>query len=149
MMNFNMSKDEICRVAGWGKYAAKNERFYECYKEANSKTGISMGEFEELYPIINPFSSSDSFTPNDRLIDTINGAMNKLNRHDFQTPSDLFSYATRCSYYSCGYLPRDRFANFIRAYATANPDQIEMLEVSTCGKVAIRAYRLSSKVITQ
>ena len=141
MMNFNMNKDEICRIAGWGKYAAKTERFYECYKEANSKTDISMGEFEKLYPIITPFSSGGSFTPKNTLINTINDAMNKLNQDKYQTPSDLFSSATSSSY-SYGYRPRDRFADFIRAYATANPDQVEMLEVSTCGKVAIRAYRL-------
>ena len=101
-----------------------------------------MEQFEELYPIINPFASDHSFTPSRELINNINAAMNKLDYGNYQTPSDLYSYAARCSYYSCGYVDRDKFAEFIRAYATANPDQVEMLEVSTCGKVAIRAYRL-------
>ena len=142
MNNFNMNMDEICRVVGWGDYAAKTERFYKCYKEAESKTDVPMDQFEKLYRIITPFTSYRSFTPSKELINNINAAMNKLDYGNYQTPSDLYSYAARCSYYSCGYVARDKFAEFIRAYATANPDQIEMLEISTCGKVAIRAYRL-------
>ena len=142
MNNFNMDYDSICRVAGWDKYATKNERFYECYKEAKSKTGVPMEQFEELYPIINPFASDHSFTPSKELINNINAAMNKLNYDNYQTPSDLYSHAAHCLYFACGYVARDKFADFIRAYATANPDQVEMIEISTCGKVAIRAYRL-------
>lgn len=158
MNNFNMNKDQICRLAGWGNYAAKNDRFYECFKEANNKMGVSMEEFETLYPIIHPFAGGcGNYKPNDKMIDAINGAMNLLNR-DYQTPTDLFAHAQDL-HSSGGYSPfyygtyygnsetsthyaRNKFAEFIYAYATANPDQVEMLEVKTCGVVAIRAYRL-------
>ena len=153
-----MNKDQICRLAGWGDYAAKNDRFYKCFKEANNKTGISIEEFETLYPIIHPFAGGcGNYNPSDKMIDAINGAMNLLNR-DYQTPTDLFAHAQDLraregyapfSYHSsyndfdiCTYSARNKFAEFIYAYATANPDQVEMLEVKTCGQVAIRAYRL-------
>ena len=142
-----MDYDSICRIAGWGKYAPKNARFYKCFKEANAKTGITIHQFEELYPIIH-VQSCDKFTPDNELIELINDAMNQLS-HEWTTPSDLISKSKGFELrgycyprYHSGNYYRDHFADFIRAYATANLDQIEMLEVSTCGTVAIRAYRL-------
>ena len=147
MTNFNMNKDEICRVAGWGEYAPKNSRFFKCFKEANAKTGITIHQFEELYPIIH-VQPCEKFAHDNEMVELINEAMNQLS-HEWTTPSDLISKSKGfelrgyCySRYHSGNYCRDRFADFVYAYSMANPNRMEMLEVSTCGKVAIRAYRL-------
>lgn len=141
MIKFELTKDEINRVAGWGDYAKKTESFYKCYEKAAQETGVTMDQFEKIYPIIRP-KTYTRFQLTNELVDKINHAMNCLPTNKMITPTDLLKASGHHIYYRPSYDEfRNKFTDFIHAYSVAHPDQVEMFEIETCGQVAIRAYR--------